>query len=186
MNIKINNYRFAILKAIMVVVTAFFIVVIGFIAIIVHESSDMCGTHSSAYKDEKAKVKIFNNVTVLPGQQNKPAGIYNSTDGECNLDVAQSYSATKDFTVSMPGAAALESVSNSLERQGYKLDSQYYNIDGCSNVSGFAEFKGKGMDIDTEFDESTTQCKADQVVTAQKGVFLNTTITSIGATVNSS
>lgn len=174
---------------------------IGFIVLIAsffHAVSSQCGVNSDTHKQEVPKVAVFNTVFVLPGQPNEPANIYDSSHGTCNLDVAQSYSATKSYTVNMSGAIALPTVTNNLKKQGFTLSKQAFNYADnagrgiCStSIWGWANYTGKSTMVTVVFGSPTQQCPdppdthlINLLPIVSQAQFSNVNITSIKATVS--
>jgi hypothetical protein len=174
---------------------------IGFFVLITsvfHALNGQCGVNSNTHKQEVPKVAVFNTVSVIPGQPNEPASIYDSSAGTCNIDVTQSYSATKSYTVSMDGATALSTVTESLKRQGFALSKQVFSngdVAGqtsCStSIWGWANYTGKSTTITVVFGSPTQQCQdppgtylVGALPTVTQAQFANTSITSIKATVS--
>lgn len=174
---------------------------IGFfilIGSIFHALGGQCGVNSDTHKQEVPKVAVFNRVSVLPGQPNEPASIYDSSAGTCNLDVAQSYSATKSYTVNMDGATALSTVTDSMKKQGFTLSKQvfsYGDVAGqtsCStSIWGWANYTGKSTTITVVFGSPTQQCPdppgtylLSTLPSVTQTQFSSTPITSIKATVS--
>jgi hypothetical protein len=181
-----NENGFSILEGIFIVIV---IIVVGFIGSIVyffHAANSQCGLNSPAHKTEQAKVSVFNAVAVMPDQPNNPASIYDSSQGTCNIDVAQSYSATKSYTVNTTGEAALTTVTDNLAKQGFKLSKEGFYQNDCSDVSSNANYSGKSIIITVDFSQPISQKCSSTIVfhPTQESIFTNTKISSIKATVS--
>lgn len=183
-----NEKGFSILEGIFIAVVIIVIVFVGGIVYIAHSLSVPCGEKAPAYKTELNKIKVFNTVSIVPGQPNRQASIYNSTDGTCNIDLAQSYSATKSYSVNMTGATAINTVTDNLSKQGFTDTGERYNEDGCSNVTGDISYGGKGIVIDVSFDQATNNKCPAQGGGGSRSIqypdFITHTVTSIKATVS--
>jgi hypothetical protein len=185
--VKRSQAGFSILEIILVFVVAAAIIFVGSLALVAKSTKSNCGTNSQAYKDEQAKVKVFDPVVIVPGLPNVNASVSDTSSGTCNLDVAQSYSATKKFSVNMSAADAVASVSQSLKNQGFVAGKENFNKDACSKVSEFIDYSGKGIVIEVGFFETAPgQCDAggsQEVI--QKSDFTPKSVTAIQATISS-
>jgi hypothetical protein len=157
--VRINEKGFSILEGLLIFVVIAVIVVVGGVVYFFHSINSLCGPRSPNHKTEVSKVQVFNGVNVVPGQPNASASIYDSTQGTCNIDVAQSYSATKSYTVSLNGATALSAVTDSLQKQGFSLTKDVFSEDSCSTITGKANYSGKSIVITVDFGEPTSQCQ---------------------------
>lgn len=184
-----KNNGFAILELALVVVVVALMVFVGGLVYLKHSAESQCGVNSQAYKTEQSKLQTFNAITIVPGQPNEPASISDTMPGKCNIDVAQTYSAAKYFIVDMNGNDALNAVTSSLSNQGFSLTKELYNQDGCSKVSGYLSYSGKGMTINVNFFEvppDKDDCKSTQHPTIiNKTDFITHKVTSIDASVTS-
>ena len=165
------------------------LVIFGGIIYFFHQTNSLCGPNSPAHKTEVSKVAVFNSVSVVPGQPNKPASIYDSTYGTCNLDVAQSYSASKSYSVNMNAATALSTITDNLSKQGFKLTQQNYSKDVCNLIWDTATYAGKSIEILVDFGSPNKICTSPNPYSIDSGItqaqFANSTVTSIRATVSS-